>query len=86
MSLSDTLDGTLLRSVASRMCNIDKHELVDAGIMHDGVGGNDWSRFNKDPLTFILKLDDNRLDKLADLIARRLPKPPASTTASLGET
>lgn len=56
------------------LLNIDKHELVDAGIMHDHEGGNDWNRFNRDPLMFIIKLDDDKLEKLWCLIESRQPK------------
>ncbi|MFA7282147.1 MAG: hypothetical protein WC100_18850, partial [Sterolibacterium sp.] len=38
------------------LMNIDKHELVERGIMHTHEGGNDWSRFNDYPLLFLAKL------------------------------
>ena len=62
------MEAKTVRHIAQRMMNIDKHELVEAGIMHDGVGGNDWKRFNDQPLIFICKLDDDKLRKLAQLI------------------
>jgi hypothetical protein len=50
------------------MSNIDKAELVDAGIIKNHVGGNDWRRFNEDPMVFIIKLDDEKLARLAEII------------------
>lgn len=66
--MSMTPEALRLRHIATRMLNIDKHQLVDAGIMHDGVGGNDWTRFKTDPLLFIVKLDSDKLSRLATLI------------------
>jgi len=57
-----------LRHLAYRMSNIDKAELVDAGIIKNHVGGNDWRRFNEDPMVFIIKLDDEKLARLAEII------------------
>lgn len=56
------------------LLNIDKHELVEAGIMHGNEGGNDWSRFNRDPLMFIIRLDDDKIERLWQLIESRQPK------------
>jgi hypothetical protein len=63
-----------LRHLAYRMCNFSAHQLVAAGILladskgNPAVGGSDWTRFSNDPLTFIIKLPTERLEKLALLI------------------
>ena len=56
------------------LMNIDKHELVERGIMHDNEGGNDWKRFNEAPLLFMAKLDDPKADALWALIDSRQGK------------
>lgn len=65
------------RNVFAIMMNIDMDELVEAGIIRKGnidEGGQSWTRFNDDPLRFVLKLDDNKLDALTSLVNSRMPK------------
>lgn len=62
-----------LRDVAHIMLNLDKDTLEDAGVLKRGqVGGSDWKRFNDQPLMFILKLPDDKLEKLTAVIAAEL--------------
>lgn len=67
-----------LRGMASVLANVDAYELIEAGVLvadKDGkprVGGSDWTRFSNDLLTFILKLPDDRLSALAELLRVRL--------------
>lgn len=69
-----------LLGLASFLGNVSFDELADNGIlvrMPDGsprVGGSDWSRFNKDFVTFVMKLPDDRREKLAKLISDRAPE------------
>jgi hypothetical protein len=43
-------------------------ELEEAGVITPGAkGGSDWTRFNNDLTTFVLKLPADRLEKLAAL-------------------
>ena len=57
------------------LMNIDKHELEGAGVLKPNqVGGSDWTRFNKDPLMFMAKLPDDRMDSLWGLIQSRQPE------------
>ena len=66
-----------LREMAYRMCNWSAYDLIKAGVLvadskgEPAVGGSDWKRFNADPWTFIIKLPDDRLDKLADLVSKQ---------------
>lgn len=58
------------------LMNLDKDVFEDAGvIMPNQVGGNDWNRFNKNILMFIVKLPDARFDALWRLIEERQPQP-----------
>ena len=63
-----------LRHIAYSMCNFEAYQLIKAGVLvadakgNPAVGGSDWTRYNNDPLTFIIKLPDDRLVKLAALI------------------
>ena len=65
-----------LRQFAYRMCNYSAQDLIAAGVLvaaangKPAVGGSDWTRFSNDPLTFIIKLPDDRLEKLAALLGR----------------
>ena len=62
-----------LKNFAYVMSNLDRDTLEQAGIIRRGaVGGSDWTRFNNDPMTFILKLEPARLQTLADIISAEL--------------
>ncbi|MGQ4273438.1 hypothetical protein [Terrihabitans sp. B22-R8] len=63
------------RSACHIMMNLDKHELEEAGVIKPGaVGGSDWTRFNRDPLIFVVKLPDDRFAALWRLIEASLPE------------
>ena len=65
------------RNVFAIMMNIDMCELEEAGIIRKGNvdnGGQSWARFNDDPLSFVLKLDERKLDALTALVNSRMPK------------
>ncbi len=62
-----------LRSLAYAMANLDRDELENPGIIKRGqIGGGDWSRYNDDPLGFILKLAPERLETLAQVITKKM--------------
>lgn len=69
--MSKPMDGHRFVNLCRIMMNIDKHELVEAGIMHDHEGGNDWRRFNDEPFLFVAKLDDQKVEKLWALLEAR---------------
>ena len=63
------------REVFSIVHNLDLSDLEQAGVITPGAnGGSDWTRFNNDFGTFVLKLPSDRLDKLVGLIEARRPK------------
>ena len=51
--------------------NIDAHQLVASGIIHDS-DGKAWQRFASNPEAFFLRLDDARAEALWGLVARQL--------------
>ena len=54
--------------------NIDKMDLVAAGVIRqDARGGSDWTRFNNDIGTFVIKLPQEALEALFELVRSRLP-------------
>lgn len=62
------------RDIFAVMMNINMDELENAGVIRKGnfdEGGQSWKRFNDDPLRFVLKLDDQKLDALTALVNRR---------------
>lgn len=62
--------------------NLDKHVLEEAGVLVPGqVGGSDWDRLNRDPFMFLVKLPDERLERLWALIEARQSKPAAGPIA-----
>lgn len=63
--------GSLL-TLAYAWSSLSKDQLVKAGVIHSGSGGSDWSRFNDDPMTFIMKLPPERLPALCALLNRGL--------------
>jgi hypothetical protein len=61
------------RKLCQVLCNIDKSELEQAGVVRAGqVGGSDWHRFNSDVTTFTLKLPPARLEAFWTLIEDKL--------------
>lgn len=57
------------------LMNIDLDELEKAGVIEPGAnGGSDWTRFNKDPLMFVIKLPTDRYGRLWGLIEDRQPE------------
>lgn len=56
------------RNMFAILHNLDRDEL--AGIVTDDSG---WKRFNTNLTTFVLKLDDARLDALYALVQERQP-------------
>ena len=69
----NTISEPQLRNLSAILMNIDLDELEAAGVITPGAqGGSDWERFNKDPLMFILKLNQDRRRELVKIINRRL--------------
>jgi hypothetical protein len=61
------------RDVFHVLHNIDKADLEAAGVITRGaVGGSDWTRFNNDIGTFVLKLRQENLEALFELVRGRL--------------
>jgi len=56
------------RTLFAILHNMDLQQLVDAGIMGDGHLSTMWTRFNSDLTSFVLKLPDDRLEKLVTLV------------------
>ncbi|WP_077961673.1 hypothetical protein [Ensifer adhaerens] len=66
-----TFDANILKRLAYFLANTDMSELVEAGIINEGDNDR-WKRFNNDFDVFVIKLPDDRREKLADLINDRL--------------
>jgi len=64
-------DANTLKRFAYFLANTDMSELVEAGIINDGDHDR-WKRFNNDFDVFVIKLTDDRRQKLCDLINDRL--------------
>lgn len=63
------MDSAQLYRFASVWANISRDQLEKAGVIDSGAsGGSSWSRFNDDPIMFILKLPARRLEALAKLL------------------
>lgn len=76
-----TFDANILKRLAYFLANTDMSELVEAGIINEGDNDR-WRRFNNDFDVFVIKLPDDRREKLADLINDRLGFRPAHQAAS----
>lgn len=58
-----------MKTLAYAWSNMSQDKLEKAGVMKPNqVGGSDWKRFNNDPMMFIIKLPDDKLKKLSDLL------------------
>lgn len=61
------------RNMFAILHNVAMWDLEDAGIIRKG-DEDKWKRFNRDLTTFVLKLDDARLDALYALVQSRQPE------------
>lgn len=66
-----TFDVITLKRLAYFLANTDMSELVEAGVITEG-NNDQWKRFNNDFDVFVIKLNDDRRQKLCDLINDRL--------------
>ena len=66
-----TFDVNTLKRLAYFLANTDMSELVEAGVISEG-NNDQWKRFNHDFDVFVIKLSDDRRQKLCDLINDRL--------------
>lgn len=65
------MNATALRNQFAILHNLNLWDLEDAGVITPNAnGGSDWKRFNSDLTTFVLKLPEDRLEKLATLLER----------------
>lgn len=60
------------RNMFAILHNVAMWDLEEAGVIRKGDEAK-WSRFNRDLTTFVLKLDDARLDALYALVQERQP-------------
>lgn len=68
------MDAKQFRTLFMVLHNTGRAELEQAGIIVPGAkGGSDWTRFNEDLTTFVLKLPDDHLAKLVGLVAAEMP-------------
>jgi len=66
------MDASSFRRMFETLHNMDLWTLEEAGIITPSAkGGSDWTRFNRDLTTFVLKLPADRLAALAALVASR---------------
>lgn len=66
-----TFDVNTLKRLAYFLANTDMSELVEAGVITEG-NNDQWKRFNNDFDVFVIKLNDDRRQKLCNLINDRL--------------
>lgn len=55
------------------MWNLDRHELVDAGVIEADQEGH-WLAFRDHPHATAVRMNDERFDRLCKLIESRQPK------------
>lgn len=71
------MDANGFRNVCAILLNLDLDQLEAAGVITPGAkGGSDWTRFNKEPLIFVLKLPTERREALWALVQDRLRPAP----------
>lgn len=74
-------DVNTLKRLAYFLANTDMSELVEAGVITEG-NNDQWKRFNHDFDVFVIKLPDDRRQKLCDLINDRLGLRPSVLEAA----
>lgn len=66
------MDAASFRDMFETLHNMDLWTLEEAGIITPGAkGGSDWTRFNNNLTTFVLKLPPDRLASLAALASHQ---------------
>lgn len=53
------------------LLNIDRHELVDGGVIQDG-DDNAWSEFQRDPFRWMIRASDQVAGRLWKLMESRM--------------
>jgi hypothetical protein len=73
---SDTNPADAFRNMFAILHNLGLADLNRAQVITDGnpLNNKQWDRFNDDLTTFVLKLDDARLDALWALVNDRQPE------------
>ena len=65
------ITGAQIETLWKALGNIDESMLIEAGLMQPAqMGGNNWSRFCKDPVTWMAKLDADQRDRFAEVVNR----------------
>ena len=68
------MDAKQFRLMFAILHDTDLDTLETAGVITPGAkGGSDWRRFNSDLTTFVLKLPEDRVAKLAALVSAEMP-------------
>jgi len=55
------------RNTLAKLLHLDRHDLVSAGVLDDS-NESGWTHFRDDPLRGALRLPDDRLKKLLELV------------------
>lgn len=71
--MTTTNKADAFRNMFAILHNVAMWDLENAGIIRKGDEPK-WKRFNNDLTTFVLKLDDARLDALCALVQSRQPE------------
>ena len=73
---SDHTPVDAFRNTFAILHNLDLYALNGAGVIgnNNPRDNKDWDRFNDDLTTFVLKLDDARLDALYALVQSKQPE------------
>lgn len=67
------MDPVRFRLMFHVLHNTPLWDLEEAGVITPGAkGGSDWTRFNNDLTSFVLKLSGDRLEKLWSLVERKM--------------
>ena len=70
------MDPQTFRNLFGTLHDMNRWDLEEAGVIKAGaVGGSDWTRFNNNLTTFVLKLPQDRLAKLAALVTIKMLEP-----------
>lgn len=70
------MDPQTFRNLFGTLHDMNRWDLEEVGVIKAGaVGGSDWKRFNVNLTTFVLKLPQDRLAKLAALVTIKMLEP-----------
>ena len=74
MAGGDDMTGAAFQNCVRSLANLSWSDLIDVNVAHGTGKYTDFILFSNEPLTWLIRLDDDRAEKVWQLIQARQPK------------